>query len=128
MALGSTDLNPSRCEATVTPQAMQLKPLKPGKQNLEPRASPRTPQEAKFLKPQALRPSAQLGSDSQQPHWIEREKPGLYREAARGQPRPLVSEEKGGSLVVVWAGVQAEAQEPLGEQQRGSDDISPALR
>lgn len=65
------------CEATVTPQAMQPKPLKPGKQDLEPRASPRTPQEAKFLKPQALRPSAQLGSDSQQPHWIEREKPGL---------------------------------------------------
>ena len=65
------------CEVTVTPQAMQLKPLKPGKQYLEPHASPRTPQEAEFLKPQALRPSAQLGSDSQQPHWIKHEKPGL---------------------------------------------------
>lgn len=65
------------CEVTVTQQAMQPKPLKPGKQDLEPRASPGTPQKAEFPKPQDLRPSAQLGSDSQQLQWILREKPGL---------------------------------------------------
>ena len=33
-----------------------------------------------------------------------------------------------GSLVVVWAGVQAGAQEPLGEQQRESVPFSKALQ